>query len=309
MLLSLIGLVILILAMVFLVPVRYRIFFEQTGEHRNLSVNMHWLLHLLSFRGALEESGEFGFRLKAMGITIFSNSKEWEKKQEEKRVRRTEKEKKTDKNKQSPKRAEKKSLSCEEEGHSSEKIIADTEDKLEKQTFSKAEKKSEKSKQVVFQKIKNKWREFIDKWYSFWRGFKEKVNFIKKLFKNGKTILKKGVIFLMEEECRGAFGNIFLQIKIIGKHLWPRKLKGTIRYGTGDPCSTGQAFGVLAIIYTMSHCQLQIIPDFQEKILEGNIMAKGRARLFTMGKICITLIKDEKVKQLKNKIQTLKEEL
>lgn len=72
-------------------------------------------------------------------------------------------------------------------------------------------------------------------------------------------------------------------------HLWkqihPRRMRGKVIFGTGDPCSTGELLGVLALFYAWYGNGVQIIPDFEQKRIEGNVSFRGRIRMITL--ICI----------------------
>ena len=56
-------------------------------------------------------------------------------------------------------------------------------------------------------------------------------------------------------------------------HLWkqihPRRMRGKVIFGTGDPCSTGELLGVFALFYAWYGNGVQIVPDFEQKRIEG----------------------------------------
>ena len=62
----------------------------------------------------------------------------------------------------------------------------------------------------------------------------------------------------------------------IGKHFRPRKLQGTLRFGLEDPASTGQILGVMGMLMPLYRDHIVIAPDFEQKIFEGQLYAKGR---------------------------------
>ena len=70
-------------------------------------------------------------------------------------------------------------------------------------------------------------------------------------------------------------------VKII-RHVLPRKLKGSVRFGTGDPCSTGKILGAAAMIYPLYAGHINVEPVFEEKALEFDLYLRGRVRLFTV---------------------------
>ena len=70
-------------------------------------------------------------------------------------------------------------------------------------------------------------------------------------------------------------------IKIV-KHILPRKLRGSIRFGTGDPCSTGKILGAAAMMYPIYGGHLSVEPVFEEKALEFDLYLRGRIRVITV---------------------------
>lgn len=93
------------------------------------------------------------------------------------------------------------------------------------------------------------------------------------------------------------------------KHLFPTKLKSRLIFGTGDPCSTGQALGAFAILYSFYGDHIEITPDFENKVFEGKHYARGRIRIWTILIIVSKLLLDKKFKQLRRNYKLLKEAL
>ncbi len=63
------------------------------------------------------------------------------------------------------------------------------------------------------------------------------------------------------------------------KHIGPRKVKGYVRYGFGDPCKTGQVTGYLSLLPFVYSKDLSLQPDFYEKIIDTELLIKGHIRL------------------------------
>ncbi|MGB8454987.1 MAG: DUF2953 domain-containing protein [Anaerocolumna sp.] len=150
----------------------------------------------------------------------------------------------------------------------------------------------------IFSKIKN--------WF---HDIKNKILNLKEtlLSISGKWIKIKA--FLKEDENKNALSKSFTTIKRIVKHIRPTKLKLELEFGTGDPCSTGQALGVLAMFYGYYGKSMQVIPNFEEEILEGSLFCIGRIRLITLLIICIQLILNKNFRNLLKNFKTLKEDL
>ncbi len=78
-------------------------------------------------------------------------------------------------------------------------------------------------------------------------------------------------------------------VKSIFKHIMPRKVRGYIRYGFGDPAKTGQITGYISMLPFVYHKNLTLEPDFENKITEGNISLKGHIRLGYIARIALNI--------------------
>ena len=122
----------------------------------------------------------------------------------------------------------------------------------------------------------------IKKW---WYKFRHFLASMKRFYKNlrQKTGYAWELFSLLREENSRALVCI-LRDNVV--HLWrklkPKVLRGQLLFGTGDPASTGEILGVFAILYSWYGERIQITPDFQQKILEGEIFIKGSISLFTL---------------------------
>ena len=79
------------------------------------------------------------------------------------------------------------------------------------------------------------------------------------------------------------------QVFVLLKMLRPRKVKGSILVGTGDPASTGQILAIFGIVYPFLDADIILTPDFEQAILEGDLEARGRITVFRLLKIGITI--------------------
>ena len=76
--------------------------------------------------------------------------------------------------------------------------------------------------------------------------------------------------------------KLFKGQKETGKLLkrWkPKVIKGTVRFGFEDPCHTGQALAAFSIIYPFIGEFLSIEPNFERRILKGDIKVRGGFRM------------------------------
>jgi hypothetical protein len=166
----------------------------------------------------------------------------------------------------------------------------------------------EKNKSI-FKKAAEVLRRFFDKIKAFFTGIRDKIMQLVTKTADIKTKLKLIKDFLQDGANREGFSLTYSKIKSLLKHILPCKLKSTIRFGTGDPCSTGQALGVISILYSFYGNNISITPDFENKVFEGKHYARGRISLMIIIVIVYRLLKDERFKRLKSNFLLLKEAL
>ena len=64
------------------------------------------------------------------------------------------------------------------------------------------------------------------------------------------------------------------------KSIFPGKWRGSLVIGTGDPAGTGQLLAVYGMLYPLLGAHISVTPDFERKILEGELFAKGKITVF-----------------------------
>lgn len=162
-----------------------------------------------------------------------------------------------------------------------------------------------KKKINLIQRIKNIW----GKIKGFFRKIGNTIKNIKNSFHNIEHMIRKIRNFLEDEKNKNGIKLAFGSIKKILRHILPHKYYLEAKFGTGDPCSTGQILAGVALIYPIIGEHISVIPDFENEVLEGKLNAKGRIRLISLLIICIKLILNEHCRYLFHSIQNFKEEL
>lgn len=160
-----------------------------------------------------------------------------------------------------------------------------------------------------FHKLLERIRSIRDKIVSTFLEWKAKIGRSFSTVSSFRFKLKLILNFLRDEMNKEGMHLTFSSLKRLLKHVLPTKLKSKLTFGTGDPCSTGQALGAMSILYSFYGERIQITPDFERSILEGEHFARGRIRLVTILIIIVKLIFDKRFKQLKNNFIILKEAL
>lgn len=83
----------------------------------------------------------------------------------------------------------------------------------------------------------------------------------------------------------------YLKKYLIGlvKHIGPRSIKGYVRYGFGDPAKTGQITGYLSLLPFVYSKHFSLIPDFYEKVIDAEVVLKGRIHLGYIMRIVLNI--------------------
>ncbi len=84
--------------------------------------------------------------------------------------------------------------------------------------------------------------------------------------------------FITDEAHRTAFGAVLIELKRILAFLKPRKLQANLLFGFEDPCLTGRVLAVLSILYPYLGGRTEIRPDFEHRVLKGEIQICGHIR-------------------------------
>lgn len=86
-------------------------------------------------------------------------------------------------------------------------------------------------------------------------------------------ILKSDLFKETFQKCSGELLKLF-------KSIAPRKVKGRLRIGMEDPATTGKILGYYGMLYPLIGDHIDVVPDFDQTVLEGNILIKGKITLF-----------------------------
>lgn len=158
---------------------------------------------------------------------------------------------------------------------------------------------------------------------AFFKGLKERFCYrleqIQVFFQNLWTVLKKikrKMEWLADVKEFWQLENTRRMVCILKDnviHLWrklkPRVLRGKVIFGTGDPCTTGQILGAAAMLYAVYGKGVQVIPDFEEARLEGELYIRGRISIITILMILIRIFLSGEWNQFRREAEQLKEAL
>ena len=324
--LVLLGLILVLILTVLFVPVRYRVKAEH-GDSLDVDGGISWLLQLLHAR--IRQSGkERRIWIRVLGILVYDSLRPPKPKK-----KRTGKASKADAgsedSKYRPEDEIKESIKVSsadreeditvEDGKNPGNTTTDSvseakitagdpvqKDKAGSKDSSGNMKKEKKSPCGIIKRIYIKVKTKI---IHLFNKIKNKLNELLQKLLNIKGKINLILSFIRDDGNKESFRFTYVNLKKIIKHILPGKLKSKLIFGTGDPCSTGQALGAFGILYSIYGDSLQITPDFENKVFKGSHYARGRIRIGTILIIVIKLLLDKRFKELRMNFQQLKEAL
>jgi len=257
------GIIILLLCIILFVPIRYEISAKCDGTIESLKAKVMalWLLHFI--RADVFVKGKLvKWKVRAAWITKSNVVKE--KRKEEKNDEKVEEQVvETENPEEAPKVSDE---GCEETPKVSDEECEETprihEERREETVREDSKELSKESKKPnVFEKIKQKIQSVIEK--------------IKDLIQKKEKLTE----FITSEIHVNAFKKAKKELFILLKKLKPKKIYIKLKYGFEDPYTTGQVLALLGMLYPFLGDTTEIIPDFENQVLEGSVYLKGRIRV------------------------------
>lgn len=170
----------------------------------------------------------------------------------------------------------------------------------EKESFTADRRKAGgRKKKPLWDRMKEKISEWIESCKSFWR----KILAMRRNFRGKKEQIES---FLTDASHRRAFCSLKREVRGFLGHVSPKDVKIVGKIGLEDPYMTGQALAVLGMLFPFLGENTVIVPDFENKVLEGSVHIEGKIHNFRMLAILWRLIKDRDVRKIIIDIKKLK---
>ena len=282
--LFLILLVIGLLIIVLVVPIRYQaegVFLEKKPGVRG---KVTWFFYLIYVSFAYEK--EFRLQARIFGLNVFDSANSTQKK-----------EKKTKKvNKKSADAVECENVDENAAGQAEnvpkENSEADMDESVawEKEMEAEAKDESEfinqslqqettSAESSAKQKEKKSLSEKIEDIKLKIQGILQKIKNIISKIQEGKLKVEHYLELWNRKETQITLGRAKTKLGRMMKAVLPRKWKLTGEIGLKDPCTTGQFMGALGAMYPILGNRVQIVPDFEEEVINIEGSVKGHIRL------------------------------
>ncbi|MFR3697263.1 MAG: DUF2953 domain-containing protein [Coprococcus sp.] len=284
-LLVILGLIVLILAIILLTPIRYRI---GASKYQTIQAEgkVTWLFRLIEMVFKLDTGAEEGKRLhlsfRIAWLKLYDNQKPKEKRIKQKKTRKT-------KSKAESKQSEKVIQAAKPEQPEAKVQPIKTEQAAE---MKHEEKLIEGPKESAVEKILRLAKNVANKILSLIRGvfslicsilgipskimdgLEKLENFFTKLREKKEAFLA----FYNETHNHQWFTAFWHRLKKLLLRILPRADRLYLHFGFEDPATTGQVLGGLSILYPICGEKMELCPEFNEEILEGEVKCHGRIR-------------------------------
>ncbi len=335
---SVLALVLIAVALLLFVPLRYRIQGHKAEDYA-VEARLSWLLRIIRVKVEYASETKLFYEVRLLWFLLLSNDEAWntaheekKKKKAEKKARKAEKKKQKQKEKRAKAKAKQREKRRKVAGKQnglternvksvkqlpeSPKNAADektqdngavTAGQLE-QTDSENEHQitdgvqQDGEKRNWFFRICDKIKVVIEK---IKKKLQSILDTIKILWHKADTV----ILFLKEETNKAAFGASWSTLVQILKHMGPTKIQGYLAFGMDDPATTGYILAVLGIFYSKFGKSFSIRPNFEEKQFETELRAKGRVRMSRLLFLAWKLWKNKEFKSLLDHIKQLKADI
>ena len=286
MLLAILGILVLLVCVVLFVPVRYELEGKCNGTIETLDVKFRFsfLLHFLAGTVCYSE-GKSTWNLR-IAWKYFGN--------EDIELRETPS-KRSIESESSVNETKNKEINIPEKTIKNEETVSkDVSNKGTRKVTDKAPdqtgevKKTVSKKESILDKIEYKYKKIRDK--------------LREIIRKKEKVLG----FLTNEIHQAAFLKVVSELKRPLLRLRPQKIVGEIEFGFDDPAWTGQALAGISILYPYFADCFQVIPDFEEKKLRGQIEIKGKITAKNFVALGLYVILDKNVRMTLRHIKTFK---
>ena len=184
------------------------------------------------------------------------------------------------------------------ESASEEKILPDEKNgKKEKKTVNKKIKKTKKKFNII-----SKIKQIIENIKAKWKVFKDRFKSL--------NIKKDAIIrFLNADGTLSGAGYLLTQGKRLIKMIFPKKIEGWLKFGTGDVYTEGQYLSYLCLLYPLYGRKFEIRPEWDEEVFETDAAFSGRITMFIILLVILKVLFNKKVKLLRNNYNRCKKSL
>lgn len=110
------------------------------------------------------------------------------------------------------------------------------------------------------------------------------------------------ITFIRDGDNKRGMQKIKKELLVLFRYLKPSYVRGHLYFGTGDPCTTGWALGLISLLPAAYTEGIDIVPDFLQKKLDAEIYARGKVHFFYFLRMFVRGYMDADIKTLISKV-------
>ncbi|MCD2492696.1 hypothetical protein LQE92_08650 [Lacrimispora sp. NSJ-141] len=154
-----------------------------------------------------------------------------------------------------------------------------------------------------FRKLAEKFKDFFRRIQYTYGKFRDKIKKAGEKFHLVRD-------FLEDEENKEMFHFLWAKGKKALKHIFPRKLSGSVAFSLEDPAATGRVLMGLGFLYPFLKDRIRVTPLFENRNhVSGELNFKGRIRAFSLLIIAMRVWFNKKFRAFMKRGQKLRENL
>ncbi len=312
---SIVGLVLLLLLFVLLCPIVYKADGEFHGEDKKIRVKLRYLLGLVRGDYIYPEPGNIVFKVAWFTLYDSGAEDEIEDAAGNENVSEANGEGTEVKASGDTSSVSKTAQNADPKTTTAAKEQCETADAGAKAENGEKTTSSEKTSSAgaAFEETENRASDAADKEKKKKEPLKSPIYYIKKAFENfkHKIIAKIKLLYkefnfykklLFHEDTQKLLSTFKKQLIKILKVLIPKKGRCNIEYGMDSPDTTAYIFGVYSLLFFKKTKRYVMIPNFDQKCLEGDFEIKGYFNIFSILIKALPIILSKKLRITKARI-------
>lgn len=289
--------VLVLVAIVLFVPIRYQAEGTIDEEKKQAKARVTWLCKLVRLKLDYRFPDKPLISFKILWIELLKEKKPKKpKKEKQPKEPKEAKEKRLKKEKQKKEKYRPEVNDALLEAADAENKAIEAKNKDEMSDASKEEAKVNGASDMMEQTEENEAGDKIEKIIFKIQGLYDKIN---KIVDNIHYYLD----ILEEEETQGLIKDAWCSILKILNSIKPKIFRINAIIGFDMPDTTGRVYGYYCMLMPWLSDDINIEPDFEQKIINGDIYIKGKIRMVTIAVNGLRIVFDKRLKPLIKKIK------
>lgn len=135
---------------------------------------------------------------------------------------------------------------------------------------------------------------------------KETAECVLELFSRRRDLLKE---YLTKKSTKAALGKLWKDVLWLLRTLAPRKGHAEVTFGLKDPEMTGKAFAAASVLYPWYGKHIDLYPEFSGETIAGEGSLRGRIRLWGVVIRALGILFDKNIKKVRKEFELVKDKM